>query len=140
MRKTLIALLFASTLPAVALAMPDGGPQHHDGKHGGQQGSHMFGGLDLSREQQRDMRKLMRQQMQGTHEITQRYLDKLPEAERKAMQDELAASKDKTHQQIRALLDAEQQKKFDEMHTQMEAKRAERAEFLKWKAERDQAN
>ena len=140
MRKTLIALLFAATLPAVAIAMPDGGPQHHDGKHSGQQGSHMFGGLDLSREQQRDMRKLMRQQMQSTHEITQRYLDKLPEAERKAMQDELVASKDKTHKEIRGLLDEKQQKQFDEMHKQMEAKRAERAEFLKWKAERDQAN
>lgn len=140
MRKTLIALLFASTLPAVALAMPDGGQHHYDGKHGGQHGSHMFGGLDLSREQQRGMRKLMGQQMQNTHEITQRYLDKLPEAERKAMQDELAASKDKTHQQIRALLSAEQQKEFDEMHKEMEAKRAERAEFLQWKAERDKAN
>ncbi len=140
MRKTLIALLFAATLPAVAIAMPAGGQQHHDGKHGGPQGSHMFGGLDLSHEQQRDMRKLMRQQMQSTHEITQRYLDKLPEAERKAMQDELAASKDKTHQQIRGLLDEKQQKQFDEMHERMQAKRTERAEFLKWKAERDQTN
>lgn len=140
MRKTLVALLFAATLPAVALAMPGSGGMHHDGKHGGQQGSHMFGDLDLSREQQRDMRKLMRQQMQSTHEITQRYLDKLPEAERKAMQDELAASKDNTHKQIRGLLDEKQKKQFDEMHERMQAKRAERAEFLKWKAERDQAN
>lgn len=135
MRKTLIALLFAATLPAVALAMPGAG-QDHPGKHA----PHLFQELDLSREQQRDIRKLMRQQMQSTHETTQRYLDKLPEAERKAMQKELADSKENTHKQIRGLLDEKQQKQFDEFHERMQAKRAERAEFLKWKAERDQAN
>lgn len=134
MRKTLVALMFAATLPAVALAMPGAG--HMGGKHA----PHMFEELDLTREQQRGMRTLMREQMQNTHAVTQRYLDKLPEAERKAMQDELAASKENTHKQIRELLNPEQQKQFDKIHEQMEAKRAERAEFLKWKAERDQKN
>ena len=135
MRKTLIALLFASTLPAVALAMPEGG--HHHGKHAA---PHMFKQLDLSKEQQREMHKLMGEQMKNRHRITQRYLDKLPEAERQAMNKELADSKEKTHQDIRKLLKPEQQKQFDEFHKKMEAKRAERAEFRQWKAERDQKN
>ena len=137
MRKTLIALAFATTLPAVALAMPGAGHGHgHSGKHA----PHMFEQLDLSKEQKRDMRKLMGEQMKNRHEITQRYLDKLPEAERKAMLDELKTSKQDTHKKIRDLLTPEQQKQFDEMHEKMEAKRAERAEFLQWKAERDSKN
>ena len=134
MRKTLIALAFATTLPAIALAMPGHG--HHDGKRA----PHMFEQLDLSKEQQRDMRKLMGEQMKNHHAITQRYLDKLPEAERKAMRDELQTSKQNTHQKIRDLLEPEQQKRFDEMHKKMEEKRAERAEFQQWKAERDSKN
>ncbi len=137
MRKTFIALMFAATLPAVAMAMPDAGQRHHGGKHAA---PHMFEQLDLSKEQRRDMHKLMGEQMKSRHEITQRYLDKLPEGERQAMAKELADSKEKTHQDIRKLLNAEQQKQFDEFHSKMEAKRAERAEFLKWKAERDQKN
>lgn len=135
MRKTLIAVLFASTLPAVALAMPDAGHRHH-GKHA----PHMFEQLDLSKDQHREMRKLMGKQMKNRHEITRRYLDKLPEAERQAMAKDLAASKEKTHQDIRKVLKPEQQKQFDEIHARMEAKRAERAEFRQWKAERDQKN
>lgn len=135
MRKTLIAVLFASTLPAVALAMPDAGHRHH-GKHA----PHMFEQLDLSKDQHREMRKLMGERMKNRHEITQRYLDKLPEAERQAMAKDLAASKEKTHQDIRKVLKPEQQKQFDEIHARMEAKRAERAEFRQWKAERDQKN
>jgi len=135
MRKTFIALMFASTLPAIALAMPDAGHRHQGGKHAA---PHMFEQLDLSTEQRRDMRKLMGEQMKSRHEIIQRYLDKLPEGERQAMAKELTASKEKTQQDIRKLLTDEQQKQFDEFHTKMESKRAERAEFLKWKAERDQ--
>ena len=131
MRKTLIALLFASPLPAIAMAMPEDG-QHHRREHT------PFEQLDLTKEQQSQMRKLMGEQMQTHREITQRYLDKLPKAERKAMQDELASSQAKTHKQMRDLLKPEQQKQFDEMHKKMEAKRAERAEFKQWKAERDQ--
>ncbi len=131
MRKTLIAVLFAATLPTVAMAMPDGNHRHHGGKHA------PFEQLDLTKEQKREMRELMGQQMKNHREITQRYLDKLPEAERKAMQDELKSSKENTHKQIRSLLKPEQQKRFDEMHEKMEAKRAERAEFKQWKAERE---
>lgn len=133
MRKTFIAVLFASTLPAIAMAMPDGSHGHH-GKHA------PFEQLDLTKEQKREMRELMGEQMKNHREITQRYLNKLPEAERKAMQDELKNSKENTHKQIRDLLKPEQQKQFDEMHEKMVAERAERAEFEQWKAERDQKN
>jgi len=137
MRKSLIALFIATALPALAFAMPGG---MHDGPHGGKRAPHMFQDLDLSREQQREMRKLMGEQMKQRQAITQRYLDKLPEAERQAMQKDLDASREKTHQSMRALLKPEQQKAFDEGLKRMEDKRAERAEFLKWKAERDQKN
>lgn len=137
MRKSLVTLLFAAALPALAVAMP-GGMQ--DGQHTGKRAPHMFHGLDLTKEQQREMRKLMGEQMKQRQEITQRYLDKLPEAERKAMQKDLDASRETTHQSMRALLKPEQQQAFDEGMKKMEEKRAERAEFLEWKAERDQKN
>ncbi|AVX13508.1 Spy/CpxP family protein refolding chaperone [Pseudomonas stutzeri] len=137
MRKSLVALLFAAALPTLAFGMPGG---MHDGPHGGKRAPHMFQELDLTKEQQREMRKLMGEQMKQRQAITQRYLDKLPEAERQAMQKDLDASREKTHQSMRALLKPEQQKAFDEGLKKMEEKRAERAEFLKWKAERDQKN
>lgn len=140
MRKSLIALLFATALPAAAMAMP--GAMHEGGQcpMGGKQGPRMFQELGLTGDQQREMHKLMGEQMQQRRAITQRYLDKLPEAEREAMQDEIQKGRDSTHQQMRALLKPEQQKAFDESLKKMEAKRAERAEFIKWKAERDQKN
>ena len=137
MRKTLTALLFAATLPAVALAMPDEGP-HHGGMRGEPHGM-MFKELDLSREQRESIGKLMREQMKSRHDITQRYLDKLPEAEQKAMQQELEAVRKQQHDSIRALLKPEQQKGFDELVKKMEERRAERAEFEAWKAEKEKA-
>ncbi|WP_372867445.1 Spy/CpxP family protein refolding chaperone [Pseudomonas sp.] len=136
MRKTLTALLLTLTLPTLAMAMPDGGPHHGDGYgHGGGHGSRMFKDLDLSQEQHREIRKLMGEQMKSRHEITQRYLEKLPAAEQKAMQDELRIAKDKQHSTIRDLLKPEQQKAFDEHQKKMQERRAERAAFNAWKAE-----
>lgn len=131
MRKTLTALLFAAALPTVALAMPEAGP-----RHGGEHGPRMFQELDLSQEQRHAVGKLMREQMKSRHEITQRYLDKLPAAEQKALQDELAAKEKQTQSEIRALLKPEQQKQFDELQRKREERRAERAEFEAWKAQR----
>lgn len=134
MRKTFVALALAVTLPALAMAMPGDARDHH---HRGHHSSHMAERLDLTREQKQEMHKLMSEQVKNRHTITQRYLDKLPEAERKAMQEELQKNKQSTQASIRDLLTPEQQKKFDELHEKREARRAERAEFLKWKAERD---
>lgn len=140
MRKTLTAALLALTLPTLAMAMPEGGPRHGGGHHS-EHGARMFKELDLSKEQHREIRKLMGEQMKGRHDITQRYLSKLPAAEQKAMQDELKAAKDKQHAAIRALLKPEQQKAFDEHQQKMNERRAEMAEFKAWKAEKDkQAN
>ena len=132
MRKTLIALMFAAALPTVAMAMPEGGPQggeHHRG-HG------MFSQLDLTREQRHQIGKLMGEQMRDRHEITERYLEKLPAADQKALKDELKAKEDKTQSEIRALLKPDQQKQFDELKKKEAERRAEWAEFKAWKAEK----
>ncbi|WP_341303395.1 LTXXQ domain protein [Pseudomonas sp. TMP25] len=133
MRKTLTAVILALTLPTLAMAMPESGSRH-GGPHG-EHGSRLFKELDLSQEQHREIRKLMGEQMKNRHTITQRYLDKLPAAEQKAMQDELKAAKDKQHNAIRALLKPEQQKAFDEHQKKMQERRAERQAFKAWQAE-----
>ncbi|PWB33483.1 LTXXQ domain protein [Pseudomonas sp. SDI] len=132
MRKTLIALMFAAALPTVAMAMPDGGPRH--GEH--HRGDAPFAQLDLTREQRQQIGKLMGEQMKSRHEITERYLAKLPAADQKAMNDEIKAKHDKSQAEIRALLKPEQQKQFDELAKQREERRAEWAEFKAWKAEK----
>jgi Spy/CpxP family protein refolding chaperone len=134
MRKTLIALMFATALPTVAMAMPEGGPRH-DGPH--HRGDAPFAQLDLSRDQRQQIGKLMGEQMKQRRDITERYLNKLPAAEQKAMQDELKAAETKNRDAIRAKLKPEQQKTFDEIQKKMEERRAERAEFEAWKAEKD---
>ena len=136
MRKTLTALLLALTLPTLAMAMPEDGPRHHDGHR--EHGPRMFKELDLSEQQQRDIHKLMGEQMKSRHDITKRYLEKLPAAEQKAMQDELKAADEQRQQSIRALLDPQQQKAFDEHQKKMQERRAEREAFKAWKA--DQAS
>jgi len=132
MRKTLIALMFAAALPTVAMAMPEGGPgrgDHH-------RGDAPFAQLDLSRDQRQQIGKLMGEQMKNRQEITKRYLEKLPAADQKALKDELQSKKDKTQADIRALLKPDQQKKFDELKKEQEARRAEWNEFKTWKAEK----
>ncbi|MGB9088116.1 MAG: Spy/CpxP family protein refolding chaperone [Pseudomonas farsensis] len=133
MRKTLIALMFAAALPTVAMAMPEGGPRH-DGPH--HRGGAAFAQLDLTRDQRQQVGKLMGEQMKQRRDITQRYLDKLPAADQKAMQDEIKASHDKADGQIRALLKPDQQKKFDELQKERAARKAEWKEFQAWKAEK----
>jgi len=140
MRKTLTALAFAAALPALAFAAPSHDEPPHDGGPGPKGGPEMmFRQLDLTKEQRHEIGKLMGDEMRNQREITHRYLDKLPEAERKAMQAEMQASRDKVDQAIRAKLTSEQQKQFDEMREKMKERRAERAEFEAWKAERDKA-
>ena len=133
MRKTLIALMFAAALPTVAMAMPEGGPRHGAEQH---RGGAPFAQLDLSREQRQQIGKLMGEQMKSRHEITQRYLTKLPAADQKALKDELKAKRDKTDAEIRSVLKPEQQKQFDEMKKKQAERKAEWAEFKAWKAEK----
>lgn len=148
MRKTLTALLIAAALPTVALAatpaptdapppapyMKDHGPGMKRGEHGG-----MFRELNLTQDQRQQVGKLMGDSMKDRRAITEKYWNKLPEADRKAMQEELKANRDKSEASIRGILTPEQQKKFDELKKQREQRKAEWAEFQGWKAQKDAA-
>ncbi|GLK88641.1 Spy/CpxP family protein refolding chaperone [Pseudomonas turukhanskensis] len=147
MRKTLIAALFAAALPTIAMAMPSAGedgprpPFAHDGGPRGEhhRGPDIFRDLDLNKEQRQAIGKIMGEQKHSRDELTRRYLDKLSDADKKAMQDEIKAKRDATDGKIRALLSPEQQKAFDEKKKQMEARRAEWQEFKAWKAKQAKA-
>lgn len=143
MRKTLIALMFATALPTVAMAMPpaDGpgfGPGHDGPRMGMRHDRGPFDKLDLTKEQRQQIGKLMGSKMHDRKEVTEKYLARLSAADQKAMKDELDAKRDKTDSDIRALLKPEQQKEFDEMKKERAAKMAERAEFEAWKAQKAQ--
>lgn len=135
MRKTMTALLLAMTLPTLAMAAP--GEDHRPGGPG--PGPRMFHELDLSKEQQRQVHKLMGEQRKNDRELTQRYLDKLPEADKKALESERKASRDKQQSAIRAVLTPEQQKTFDEQVAKMKERKADREAFEAWKAEHKKA-
>jgi Spy/CpxP family protein refolding chaperone len=141
MRKTLMALMFAAALPTVAMAMPpEGGPMGGPGFDG--PGMHHrkgpFDKLNLTPEQRQQVGKLMGDQWHGRSEITQKYLAKLSPADQKAMQDELAAKHAKTQADIRAVLTPDQQKTFDQIQKDQAQRRADRAEFEAWKAQKAQ--
>ncbi|MBL4983037.1 LTXXQ domain protein [Pseudomonas fluorescens] len=149
MRKTLIALMFATALPTVAMAMPEGpgpmgGPESHmmggpgHGEHGPRGKGGPFSKLDLSKEQREQIRKLMGDQWHARKDLVKKYLDKLPAADQKAMQDEIAAGKQKTQTDIRAVLKPDQQKKYDEIVKKQAERRAEWKEFQAWKAQQAQ--
>ncbi|KAF1053714.1 MAG: hypothetical protein GAK43_01270 [Stenotrophomonas maltophilia] len=145
MRKTLTALFIAAALPTFAFA---GAPSDVDapppppGKffqgHGPRDDrGGPFRELDLTKEQREQVGKLFGESMKNRHEITEKYLNKLSAADRKAMQDEFKASHDKTDSAIRGLLTPEQQKKFDQLKKEREQRKAEWAEFQQWKAQKD---
>ena len=149
MRKTLIALMFATALPTVAMAMPEGpgpmgGPESHmmggpgHGEHGPRGKGGPFSQLDLSKEQREQIRKLMGDQWHARKDLVKKYLDKLPAADQKAMQDEIAAGKQKTQTDIRAVLKPDQQKKYDKIVKKQAERRAEWKEFQAWKAQQAQ--
>ena len=147
MRKTLIALMFAAALPTVAMAMPEGpgpmgGPEGHmmgGPGHGGEHGMRGKGGpfsqLDLTREQRQQIGKLMGEQIHERKQLVEKYLEKLPAADQKALKDEIAAKHQKTQSDIRALLKPDQQKTFDEMQKKRAERQAEWKQFKEWKAQ-----
>ncbi|MEG0248513.1 MAG: LTXXQ domain protein, partial [Pseudomonas sp.] len=81
---------------------------------------------------------LMGEQRAGRQHLVKKYLDKLPAADQKAMKDEMAAAKQKTQADIRALLKPDQQKKFDEMAKKRAERQAEWQQFQAWKAQQPQ--
>ena len=137
MRKTLIALMFAAALPTVAMAMPGGdgpmGPRHGGEHHG--RGDAPYSQLDLTREQRQQIGKLMGEQMHDRKQLVEKYLEKLPTADQKALKDEMKAKHDKTQSEIRALLKPDQQKRFDEMQKKRAERQAQWKEFKDWKAQ-----
>ena len=143
MRKTLTALLLAASLPTIALAMPEGAagePGHCNktmhGEHRGH-GMRMLKDLDLNAEQREQLGKLMHERRNDPREITQKYLDKLPQADRDALKKELETARLEHDKAFRAILTPEQQKTFDSRKAEMDKRHAERAEFEAWKAEKD---
>lgn len=142
MRKTLIALMLAAALPAVAMAAPqDGGPGPMGKGPGFGPGQHRapYAELNLTPEQRQQIDKLVGGEMHGDREITQRYLAKLSPADQQAMKDEIKAKQDKTQADIRALLKPDQQKQFDEIKQKQDQRRAEWKEFQAWKASKGEA-
>lgn len=113
-----------------------GGPGH--GEHGPRGKGGPFSQLDLSKEQREQIRKLMGDQWHARKDLVKKYLDKLPAADQKAMQDEIAAGKQKTQTDIRAVLKPDQQKKYDEIVKKQAERRAEWKEFQAWKAQQAQ--
>ncbi|MBC9250034.1 LTXXQ domain protein [Pseudomonas alcaligenes] len=144
MRKTLTALLLAAALPTLAMASPAEGPRGPapdcgmaaHGEHRGP-GMDMFKDLNLTPEQREQFAKLMHERKDNPREITRKYLDKLPEADKQAMKKELETARQEHDKAIRAILTPEQQKLFDQHKQEREKQRAEREEFEAWKAERD---
>ncbi|EXF93910.1 LTXXQ domain-containing protein [Pseudomonas fluorescens HK44] len=140
MRKTLIALMFAAALPTIAMAAPEGqGPMGPMDGHG--YSEHMHGGkgmyreLDLSHEQREQIRKLIGEQMHARKQLVEQYLQKLSPADQQAMKDQMAAGRQKTEKDIRALLKPDQQQKFDAIQKKQAERKAEWAEFQAWKAQ-----
>lgn len=137
MRKTLTALILAASLPTLALAMPeDGQAPCHKPMHGEQRAGGMLKDLKLSAEQREQLGKLMRERKDNPREITRKYLDKLPQADRDALKKELETARLEHDKAIRGILTPEQQKSFDSHKADMEKRRAERAEFEAWKTEK----
>ncbi|GAB3394705.1 hypothetical protein [Azotobacter armeniacus] len=144
MRKTLSILLLAAALPVAAIAAEPGHPgygmgpgyyyQGRDGMPGTMGPMH---GITLNAEQRKAAHKAYQETAKEKREITQRYLDKLSEADKEAMQKELQASREKADKAFRAQLTPEQLKAFDERKAEQEKRRAEWEEFRKWKAEKE---
>jgi protein CpxP len=132
MRKSITALFIALALPTLAMATP---PEEHRSGPGGERGPGLFQELDLSKEQQRQVHRLLGEHINHERELTQRYLDKLPAAEKQALGKERKALRDKQQAAIRALLTPEQQKTFDEESAKMEERQADREAFEAWKAQ-----
>lgn len=156
MRKTLMTLFLAATLPVLGsmaqaadnmppmddspmIAGPMGG-MHGDGPndgHGRGEGGPMLRGMDLTAEQRGKLGDVMREEMQFRRDLVQRYLDKLPAAEKAAMKKEEEAARTRRDKEVEALLKPEQFKRYQEMRSEMDKRRAEREEFEAWKAARN---
>lgn len=143
MKKFIPALLLTTSIPLLAMAAPPAPPAQPAPPHAvpgdvppppHKAGPHAAGFKNLTPEQHAKMREIMQTQDKKRKEITRKYLDRLPEAEKKAMHDELNQSREDASKAIRAILTPEQQKAFDEQKTKRDAHMKEWKEFQEWKA------
>ena len=73
-------------------------------------------GLKLTPEQRQAINKARMEAVKGKHEITHRYMDKLSEADKEAMQKELQANRDKADE-MRAAGNTAEADRFDQLET-----------------------
>lgn len=165
-RKTIPALLLAACLPSLVLAAPAStppehaalrgpgfgpesmpfmhgagpmhGPKMHAGKCGpqGPHGASAMGGIKFTPEQNATMRKIVAEQAQADLKIKKKYFDKLSDADKKAMIDELKQNREEGMKKMRALLTPEQQKRMDERKQRQAERMKEWKEFQAWKAQK----
>lgn len=138
MRKSLIALAFASALPTLALAGPEGccsreagdAPRHHEHFDGLKK-------LDLSKEQSAAVAEIAHKQEKAKEKLTKDYLKKLSDEDKAALRKDLKALHAEREQAVLKVLTPEQQKKYEVAKEKAKAHRAEWAEFQKWKASKE---
>ena len=121
------------------------GPMHNKGVYGSDRCPGFKGpngpvermaGIKLTPKQNEGMRKILGDQAQANFKIKQKYFDKLPDADKKAMLDELNQNREDSMKKMRALLTPEQQKQMDERKQQQEQRMKEWQEFQQWKAQK----
>lgn len=129
MRKSFLAAALFAALPLVATAMPH---EHHKPR---MHAERPMAGIELTREQRQQFAEVKRETLKARQQIKQRYLDKLPEADKRAMHNDLNALKDNERRALNKILTKEQQKAFAERETRRQAHASDWAEFKKWQAE-----
>lgn len=116
---------------------PMHGPKGHGHKpHGPKGGPLAMDGIKLSPEQNESMRKIAAEQAQANFKIKKKYFDKLSDADKKAMLDELKQNHDEGMKKMHALLTPEQQKVVDQKRQSREERMKEWQEFQAWKAQK----
>lgn len=143
MKKLIPTLLFTTSIPLLAMAEPPAphnppmpckmsAPAHMQAPM--KMGPHASGIQNITPEQHEKIRAIMQAQHKKRQDIAKKYLDKLSDAEKKAMRDELNQSREEASKEIRALLTPEQQKTFDENKKKRDDRMKEWQEFQDWKA------
>jgi len=137
LNKYIAGVVIASCLiPSISFAGFKGGycGQYSSEYRDRSYGKRDFKDLNLTREQKEQIKNIRHEQHKNMFAIRDKYWNKLPNAEQQAMQKELNQSKLNSNNQIKKLLNKEQQAKFDDRQKQRDINRQEWDEFQKWKA------
>lgn len=111
MKKVLLGLALAMSLPTMAMAFPgdQGGPRQGGGP--GEMIRQAQQELGLSQDQTKTLRDATQEEMRAHFEITMRYLDKLSDADKAAMKKEHEEASKKRQTKVMGMLTPEQQTK-----------------------------